>query len=84
MAKLARDEQIDIGRNRLFEWMRKQKFLRRNNEPYQKYIEMGWFKVIEQTYSTPYGDKLNVKTLVTGKGQVAIVVKLRKAFGINQ
>lgn len=80
LAKLAYDEHINIGRNRLFEWMRGEGYLRKNNEPYQEFVNKGWFKLVEQPYSTPYGDKLNVKTLVTGKGQVAIIEKLRKNF----
>jgi anti-repressor protein len=80
LAKLARDEKINIGRNRLFKWLRNEKILRDNNEPYQSALESGWFKVNEYTYNTPYGPKLGVQTLVTGKGQVAIIEKLRKAF----
>jgi len=80
LAKLAHDENIRIGRNRLFEWLRKQGFLRSNNEPYQQYMESGWFKVIEQPYNTAYGVKLNIKTLVTGRGQIAIIEKLKKEF----
>ena len=50
MAKLLKDENIPIGRNRLFEILRKKEILRNNNEPYQKYIECGYFKVKENTY----------------------------------
>ena len=81
MAKLLKDENIPIGRNRLFEILRKKEILRNNNEPYQKYIESGYFKVKENTYDTPYGTKTYVKTYVTGKGQIWITEKLRKEFG---
>ena len=80
LAKLAYDEDIPIGRNKLFAWLRRQGFLQKNNEPYQEYINRGWFKLIEQVVQTSYGEKLNTKTLVTGKGQVAIIEKLRKSF----
>ncbi len=39
MAKLAREENIQIGRNRLFQWLREKGILMSNNLPYQKYIE---------------------------------------------
>lgn len=80
MAKLLKDEKIPIGRNRLFEILRQKEILRYNNEPYQRYIESGYFKLKENTYDTPYGTKTYVKTLVTGKGQIWLTEKLRKEF----
>lgn len=50
----------------------------RDNMPYQKYIDSGYFEIIEQTYETPYGTKVSLKTLVTGKGQIYFTEKLRK------
>lgn len=64
MAKLLQDENISIGRNRLFNILRKNKILRENNEPYQKYITKGYFKVKEGSYVTPYGTKTYLKTIV--------------------
>jgi len=83
LAKVVHDEHIKIGRNKLFEWLRNKKMLRDNNEPYQSYIDNKYFKVIETTKHTTYGDKIFTKTLVTGKGQAYIVEKLRKEFGNN-
>lgn len=80
LAKLLNEENIPIGRNRLFEWLRKNKFLRKNNEPYQKYIDNGVFDYIEYTYNTAYGEKTGGKTVVTGKGQIYITEKLRKFY----
>jgi len=80
LAKVVHDEHIKIGRNKLFEWLRNKKMLRDNNEPYQSYIDNKYFKVIETTKHTTYGDKIFTKTLVTGKGQAYIVEKLRKEF----
>lgn len=80
MAKLLNDENIPIGRNRLFEILREREILRSNNEPYQRYIDSGYFKIKESTYETPYGTKSYVKTLITGKGQIWITEKLRKEF----
>lgn len=79
MAKLLSDENIKIGRNTLFSWLRKEKILMKDNIPYQKYIDNGYFEVKESTYETPYGVKSQQVTLVTGKGQIYITEKLRTA-----
>lgn len=80
-AKIAKNEHIIIGRNRLFEWLRKNKYLMGNNTPYQKYIENKYFEVVETTKETAYGTKIFTKTLITGKGQIVLMEKLRKEFG---
>ena len=38
---------INTGRNRMFQWLRKNGFLQANNMPYQRYINNGWFKTYE-------------------------------------
>ena len=82
-SKLIKDENIKLGRNQLFEWLRDNKYLMKNNIPYQQYIDNGYFKVIEQIYKTPYGNKINVKTLITPIGQIKLIEKLRKLYGDN-
>ena len=77
-AKLLNDEQIKIGQNNLFKWLRDNKYLMSDNMPYQKYIDRGYFEVVEQTYKTTRGSKVSLKTLVTGKGQIYFTEKLRK------
>lgn len=63
---------IGTGRNKLFKWMREQKYLMVTNYPYQQYIERGLFVVVEQTPYTDSEGKSHpaFKTLITGKGQV--------------
>ena len=80
-AKIVKSENIDIGRNRLFQWLRDNKYLMSNNTPYQKYIENKFFEVIETSKETAYGSRIFTKTLITGKGQVFLVERLRKEFG---
>jgi anti-repressor protein len=77
-AKLLCNEKINIGQNRLFLWMRTNKYLMKDNMPYQEYIDKEYFKVIEQTFHTAYGEQTSAKTLVTGKGQIYFTEKLRK------
>jgi len=80
-AKVVKDEHINIGRNKLFDWLRNKGFLMNNNVPYQRYIDNNWFKVIELTKDTCYGVKCFTKTLITGRGQINIVEKLRAEIG---
>lgn len=80
MAKLLKDEHINIGRNRLFEQLRRKEILMKNNMPYQRYIDGGYFQVKESVYETPYGSKTQQTTKITGKGQIYITEKLRKEF----
>lgn len=59
----------NIGRNKLFEILRNKNILDRNNKPYQAYIDRGYFRVIETSYTTPDGDThINCKTVVYQKG----------------
>lgn len=77
-SKLVKDEDVfDGGRNKLFQWLRESKYLNKDNIPYQRYIEQGIFEVKESTYKTPYGTKISITTLVTGKGQIYLIEKLR-------
>lgn len=84
MAKILRDENIKIGRNRLFDWLRENSYLMQNNIPYQKHIESGLFIVKEIVKNTVYGSKVFTKTYVTGKGQIHITEKLREKYGVDQ
>ena len=58
-----------IGRNKLFDILRDNGILQQNNQPYQKYIDCGYFRVIEQKYEARPGEiRINIKTLVFQKG----------------
>ena len=69
---------MGIGRNRLFEFLRDEKILMSNNQPYQKYIDAGYFRVIEQKYEKNGDVCINIKTLVFQKGVDFIRRKLQK------
>jgi phage antirepressor YoqD-like protein len=57
------------GRNTLFAILRQEKILRDNNEPYQEYIDRGYFRTIEQKYTKPGGEThISIKTLVYQRG----------------
>lgn len=70
---------IGTGRNRLFAWLRDNKYLMANNLPYQPYVDQGLFRVIERPITINGEDKLRSTTLITGKGQAAIHKKWSKA-----
>lgn len=69
MKDVAKILNMRIGRNNLFKFLRNNKVLMNNNQPYQKYMDAGYFRVIEQKYTLPNGDtKIRFKTLVYQKG----------------
>lgn len=79
LAKLAHDEHnINIGRNKLFKWLRGRRYIRASGEPYQKFINRGYFDVVETVYKTPQGMRTATKTVVTGKGQIYFINILLK------
>lgn len=65
-----------LGRNNLFEFLRDNAILDRCNVPYQKYIDCGWFRVIEQKYTKNGEEHISIKTLVYQKGVDAIRRKI--------
>lgn len=46
---------MGIGRNKMFALLRQHGVLMSNNLPYQKYIDLGWFRVIEQAWTDKKG-----------------------------
>lgn len=84
-AKLIKDEGIKMGRNKLFEWLRNNGYLmkNKNNEPYQRYIDSKIFEVVEYTITINGKSEPKIKTLVTGKGQIYLIKKLKEQNKIN-
>lgn len=79
MGEVAKILDRNIGRNKLFAILRKKKILMGNNVPYQRFVDEGYFRVIETKYTKPNGDVcINVKTLVLQKGVDYIRKVLRK------
>ena len=81
MAKLARAENIPVGRNRLYSWLKGKGVLMANNLPYQTFIDCGYFAVKESVFETATMTKTYQQTFVTGKGQLFIIGLLRKYYG---
>lgn len=81
MAKLAAEENIPIGRNRLFRWLRENSILMSDNLPYQKFIDRGYFAVKESVFEASSMTKTYQQTFVTGRGQRFIIGRLKNEFG---
>lgn len=75
LAKLLRQNGVDMGQNRLFDWMRDNGYLIRRdatdrNMPTQRSMDMGLFEVKETTITHSDGHiTVNKTAKVTGKGQ---------------
>ena len=70
MAKLLYENGIDIGRQRLFDWLRENGYIfKQSREPMQKWIERGIMTVRECWVTTDHGMELAVTPMITGKGQ---------------
>lgn len=58
-----------LGRNKLFQYLRDKDILMSNNTPYQRYVDAGYFRLIETTWNTPNNDSMiYLKTVVYQKG----------------
>lgn len=81
LAKLRKQNGVDIGQKRLFIWMRDNGYLIKRkgsdwNMPTQKSMELGLFEVKESTVNNPDGSiRINKTTKVTGKGQQYFINK---------
>lgn len=66
LAKLIKQNGVDIGQKRLFTWMRDNGYLIKNgnsrNMPTQRAMDMGLFEVKERTISNPDGTTLTCRT----------------------
>ena len=76
-----KDKGIVTGHNRLFKLMRELKILKSDNNPYQEYLNRGYFKVTQQPFTKPNGEQgLDLITLITPQGQVKLAEKLINAI----
>ena len=85
LAKLLKQNGIEVGRTRLFEWLRENKYLMKGsdkNMPTQRSMEQGLFEVKEGVrFNNPNGmPEPTFTTMVTGKGQQYFINRILKAF----
>lgn len=83
LAVILKQNGVDIGQNRLFEWLRENGYLIKRfgtdyNTPTQKAMDLGLFEVKETPIVHSNGDvRLSKTAKVTGKGQVYFVNKFK-------
>ena len=88
LAKILRQNGIQIGQNRLFAWMREHGYLgtrgSNRNVPTQRSMELGLFKTKETVINHSDGHTtVNITTKVTGKGQQYFINKFLSASVIE-
>lgn len=84
LAKILRQNGVNIGQNRLFAWMREHGYLgtrgSNRNVPTQRSMELGLFKTKETVINHSDGHTtVNITTKVTGKGQQYFINKFLSA-----
>ncbi len=73
-----------VGRNTLFDILRRQGILQRDNMPFQTYVDRGYFRVVESKWNAPNGDvKVNYKTVVYQKG-IEYISKVLRDLGYEK
>lgn len=81
LAKLLKQNGIDMGEIRLFQWLRDKGYLcnmgTARNQPTQKALDMGLFELKPQTWTNPKTDEVmtTTRTMVTGKGKEYFINK---------
>ena len=88
LAKILKQNGVEIGANRLFKWLRENGYLCRHgesyNQPTQKSMEMKLFEIKKTTINKPDGTILvTTTTKVTGKGQIYFVEKFVNEKGMQ-
>lgn len=83
-AKVLCDEGFSVGEKKLYKWLRENKFVMHNNEPYQKYVDNNTFVVKVGTISTAFGDKQTRTTKITPSGQLYIFNKIKESGEFNK
>lgn len=81
LAKIVKQNGVDIGAKRLFSWLRESGYLIKSgsskNMPTQRAMEQGLFEIKEGSYIDSNGNNITTKTSkVTGKGQQFFINKL--------
>ncbi|HBG0652425.1 TPA: phage antirepressor KilAC domain-containing protein [Clostridioides difficile] len=85
LAKLLRQNGIDTGQNRLFDWLRNNGYLIKRkgedyNTPTQKSVDLGVIETKEGTRVHPDGHTSITKTpKITGKGQIYFINKFKSS-----
>lgn len=85
LAKILKQNGINVGQNRLFQWMRDNGYLIKSgssrNMPTQYSMDRGWFEIQERVIQVPDREPRVTRTpRVTGKGQLYFVNRFISDF----
>ena len=81
LAKILKQNGVDFGEIRLFQWLRDNEYLcsvgTARNQPTQKALDLGLFELKPQTWTNPRTDEVmtTTRTMVTGKGKEYFINK---------
>ena len=84
MADVAKTLDMGIGRNKLFAFLRDKGILDKDNHPYQKYVDAGYMRLIENHCKAGDNDVVYKCTYVKQKGIDYIRKILLKECGLNE
>ena len=89
MAKILKQNGVEMGQNRLFEWLRQNGYLCSRGEyynmPTQRSVEMELFEIKKTSVAKPDGSVLVTTTpKITGKGQIYFVNKFLARKNVPQ
>lgn len=79
-AKVLCSDGFNIGEIRLFNWLRANKYIYKengNNKPYQTYVDRGYFVIKETPIDSAFKTFISITTLLTPEGQVYLYSKLK-------
>lgn len=81
LAKILKQNGVDFGEIRLFQWLRDNEYLcsvgTARNQPTQKALDLGLFELKPQTWTNPRTDEVmtTTRTMVAGKGKEYFINK---------
>ncbi len=70
----------NMGRNKMYAWMKGNKYLMKNNTPYQKYVKHGY--MIRKPSDEKHNGKIRYTTYLTPKGTIWLTGLLKKEFDL--
>lgn len=71
-----------LGQNNLFAWLKGRGFLMMNTEPYQQYVERGYF--VRKPYEKRVNGEVKYRTMLTPKGTVWLAKILKAEYEIEE
>ena len=71
-----------LGRNNLFNWLKARNFVMMNTEPYQQYVERGYF--VRNPSENKINGKVRYTTMLTPKGTAWLTKLLKAEFELEE